>query len=75
LQDPISKNPSQNRAGEVAQGEGPGFKPQYSKKKNSRPNFQFFKDISSVSYSCHFLHSPGSPTTASFGLHLGEQTW
>jgi hypothetical protein len=31
----ISKNPSQkNRAGGVAQGEGPEFKPQYQKKKN-----------------------------------------
>jgi hypothetical protein len=27
--DLISKNPSQKRAGEVAQGEGPEFKPQY----------------------------------------------
>jgi hypothetical protein len=31
--DPIWKNPSQNRAGGVAQGEGPEFKPQYCKKK------------------------------------------
>jgi hypothetical protein len=32
--DPISRNPSQkNRAGVVAQGEGPEFKPQYHKKK------------------------------------------
>jgi hypothetical protein len=29
LQDPILKNPSKNRAGGVAQGEGPEFKPQY----------------------------------------------
>jgi hypothetical protein len=33
LQDPISKNPSKNRAGGVAQGEGPEFKPQNWKKK------------------------------------------
>jgi hypothetical protein len=33
LQDPILKNPSKNRAGGVAQGEGPEFKPQYRKKK------------------------------------------
>jgi hypothetical protein len=32
LQDPISKNLSQKRAGGVAQGEGPEFKPQYHKK-------------------------------------------
>jgi hypothetical protein len=31
--DPISKNPSQNRAGGVAEGEGPEFKPKYCKKK------------------------------------------
>jgi hypothetical protein len=30
--DPISKNPSQKRAGGVAQGVGPEFKPQYRKK-------------------------------------------
>jgi hypothetical protein len=32
-QDPISKNPSQKRAGGVAQDEDPEFKPQYCKKK------------------------------------------
>jgi hypothetical protein len=32
-QDPISKNSSQKRAGGVAQGVGPEFKPQYQKKK------------------------------------------
>jgi hypothetical protein len=30
------KNPSQKRAGEVAQGEGPEFKFQYAKKKNPK---------------------------------------
>jgi hypothetical protein len=30
------KNPSQKRAGGVAQGEGPEFKPQYCKKKKKR---------------------------------------
>jgi hypothetical protein len=31
--DPISKNPIKKRAGGVAQGVGPEFKPQYCKKK------------------------------------------
>jgi hypothetical protein len=30
--DPILKNPSQKRAGGMAQGEGPEFKPHYHKK-------------------------------------------
>jgi hypothetical protein len=33
--DPISRNPSQKRAGGVAQGVGPEFKSQYHKKKKS----------------------------------------
>jgi hypothetical protein len=33
VQDPISKNPSQKKAGGVAQSEGPEFKPQYRKNK------------------------------------------
>jgi hypothetical protein len=34
LRDPVlKKNPSQKRAGGVAQGLGPEFKPQYRKKK------------------------------------------
>jgi hypothetical protein len=37
LQDPISKkNPSQERAGGVAEGEGPEFKPQNYKKKKKK---------------------------------------
>jgi hypothetical protein len=42
------KNPSQKRAGEVAQGLGPEFKPQYHKKKKKRNvkhyqlNLEFF---------------------------------
>jgi hypothetical protein len=32
-QDPVSKIPVTKRAGRVAQGEGPEFKPQYHKKK------------------------------------------
>jgi hypothetical protein len=32
----ISKNPSQNRAGRVAQGEGPEFKPQQHQKKKRK---------------------------------------
>jgi hypothetical protein len=36
LQDPILKNPSQNRAGGVAEGEGSKLKPQYSKKKKKK---------------------------------------
>jgi hypothetical protein len=35
--DPISKNPSQKRAGRVAQGVGPEFKPQHLKKKDTHP--------------------------------------
>jgi hypothetical protein len=35
-QDPISKNPSQKRAGGVAQSLGPEFKPQYCKKRKKR---------------------------------------
>jgi hypothetical protein len=35
------KNPSQKRAGGVAQGEGPEFKPQYRKKKKKNL-FQVF---------------------------------
>jgi hypothetical protein len=38
LQDPILKNPSQERGDRVAQGIGPEFKPQYcKKKKNLKP--------------------------------------
>jgi hypothetical protein len=46
-QDPISKKPITKRAGGVAQGVGPQFKPQYcqKKKKNRKekknPNFHF----------------------------------
>jgi hypothetical protein len=36
LQDPISKNPSQKRAGRVAQGVGPEFKLQNYKKKKKK---------------------------------------
>jgi hypothetical protein len=36
LQDPILKNPSQERAGRVAQGVGPEFKPQFHKKKKKK---------------------------------------
>jgi hypothetical protein len=35
-QDPISKNPSQKRAGGVAQCVNPEFKPQYQKKKKKK---------------------------------------
>jgi hypothetical protein len=34
--DPISKIPITKRAGGVAQGEGPEFKPQYQKKKKKK---------------------------------------
>jgi hypothetical protein len=34
--DPILKNLHKNRAGEVAQGEGPEFKPKYRKKKKKK---------------------------------------
>jgi hypothetical protein len=35
-QDPISKTLHKNKAGGVAQGEGPEFKPQYHKKKKKK---------------------------------------
>jgi hypothetical protein len=39
-QEPISKNPSQSMAGEVAQGEGPEFKPQYhTQKRQLKKNY------------------------------------
>jgi hypothetical protein len=39
--DPISKNTQhKNRAGGVAQGEGPEFKPQYCKKKKKKKKVQ-----------------------------------
>jgi hypothetical protein len=41
-----SKNPSQKRVGEEAQGEGPEFKPQYHKKKKKlHSNISFHKFI------------------------------
>jgi hypothetical protein len=36
LRDPISKNPSQKRAGGMVQGVGPEFESQYHKKKKPR---------------------------------------
>jgi hypothetical protein len=36
--DPISKKSSQKRAGRVAQGVGPEFKPQYHKKEEVKKN-------------------------------------
>jgi hypothetical protein len=36
LQDPILKNPSQKWAGGVAQGVGPDFKSQYSKRQKKK---------------------------------------
>jgi hypothetical protein len=44
-QDPISKNSSQKRAGGVAQGVGPEFKPQYQKKKKKPHYFQHVEMI------------------------------
>jgi hypothetical protein len=38
LQDSISKKPFAKRAGGVAQGVGPEFKPQYHKKKKKKKN-------------------------------------
>jgi hypothetical protein len=45
--DCILKNPSQKRAGGVAQGEGPEFKPSTAKEKKNRPS-----NISSKLKSC-----------------------
>jgi hypothetical protein len=42
-QDPISKIPSTKRAGGVAQGKGPKFKPQYCKKKKRKTKPRFLK--------------------------------
>jgi hypothetical protein len=39
-QDPILKKPSQKRAGEMAKGKGPEFKPQHYKTKNPRRGFR-----------------------------------
>jgi hypothetical protein len=49
--DPISKNPSQKRAGRVAQGVGPEFKPQYCKKKKTI-TFSPKESTSQFSLSC-----------------------
>jgi hypothetical protein len=48
LQDPISKKPSQKRAGGVAQGEGLEFKPQYCKKqtKNKEEDLKSITQLS-----------------------------
>jgi hypothetical protein len=43
--DPISKTPSQKRAGGVAQGIGPEFKPQYHKKEKKRMSLSFQKSL------------------------------
>jgi hypothetical protein len=40
-QDPILKNPAQERACGVAQGEGPEFKPQYHKKKKRKTALKY----------------------------------
>jgi hypothetical protein len=48
LGDSISKNPSQERAGGVAQGVGPEFKPQCHKKKNSNNNTFALSDLSTA---------------------------
>jgi hypothetical protein len=42
--DPISKNPSQKRAGGMAQGVGPEFKPQYHKRKKGNAIKITFRD-------------------------------
>jgi hypothetical protein len=39
------KNPSRKRVGEVAQGIGPEFKPQYSKKKEKKEPGCFIKPV------------------------------
>jgi hypothetical protein len=60
-QDPISKNPSQKRAGGVAQGVGPEFKPQYCifiNKLKTRND----------SFSCTFPKAPQKATCV--GTHL-----
>jgi hypothetical protein len=57
LQDPISKIPITKRAGGVAQGEGPEFKPQYHKKKKKfrfRPCYWW-----PVTHSCNLSYLGG----------------
>jgi hypothetical protein len=47
----LKKNPSQKRAGEVAQGVGPEFKPQYCRKEKKRKERNTFLFLISYPYS------------------------
>jgi hypothetical protein len=44
----LKKNPSQKRAGGVAQGVGPEFKPQYCKKKKSAISTTCLKKVNGI---------------------------
>jgi hypothetical protein len=41
--DPVLKNPSQKRAGGMAEGVGPEFKPQYHQKKKKKSLFKKYE--------------------------------
>jgi hypothetical protein len=64
-QDPISKNPSQKRAGGVAQGVGPEIKAQYLKKKRNCHDdeivyiFQFKKFVNVLKLLIRYRHIYG----------------
>jgi hypothetical protein len=53
--DPTQKNPSQTRAGGVAQGIGPEFKPQYCKKKKEKKMLLAFTLISNGSWKLRII--------------------
>jgi hypothetical protein len=57
-QDPISKNPSQKRAGGVAQGVGPEFKPQYFKRKKKQQKTIGYKNRNNLCFVYHHISSP-----------------
>jgi hypothetical protein len=54
-QDPISKNSSQKRAGGVAQGVGPEFKPQYQKKKKKKKP-HYFQHVEMILFGYIIVH-------------------
>jgi hypothetical protein len=55
LQDPILKNPSQKRAGDVARGLGPEFKPPYCKKKKKKTAKKKYFDGEMVNFTVNVV--------------------
>jgi hypothetical protein len=55
LRDPISKIPNTKRAGGVAQGVGPEFKPQYRKKKKEKKELL----LGMVAHTCNPSYTGG----------------